>query len=301
MALAGFAFGKAYSREAERRHPPAGRLLDLAGGRLHYLQHGAGPDVILIHGALMTLDEISAALMDVLASDFRVTAFDRPGHGWSDPDPSHATPWEQAEKIHAAAEALGLKKPVIVGHSLGGAVALAYGAQFPDETSGVVALAPLAYPGWGLGHAPAALRAIPGVGPALAHSVFALTDPWRVRALSDLIFSPQKPTARFRETFPTELAGRPVSVRSDSVDLMKASTALHELARRYPDYPLPVQVIVGDRDRVLEPGRQGERLARELRDAKLTVLPDLGHMFHHFAAAPVKAAVDELRARASAG
>jgi pimeloyl-ACP methyl ester carboxylesterase len=246
---------------------------------------------------MTTLDEMCAALMDTLAPRFRVTAFDRPGHGWSDPDPAHATPSAQAQKVHGAVESLGLERPVIVGHSLGGTVALAYGAQFPEEASGVVALSPLAYPVWGLGHLPAALRAIPGVGPALAHTLFALADPWRVRVLIDLIFSPQKPTARFREAFPTGLAGRPASVRADSVDVMRTTAALHQLAQSYPDYPLPVRVMVGERDRILKPRRQGERLARELRDAELTVLPGLRHMFHHFAATTVATAVDDVRAR----
>jgi pimeloyl-ACP methyl ester carboxylesterase len=288
--VAGFAAGKVRTRLARRRHPAPGAMVGQSGSRLHYVQQGSGPDLILIHGAAVTLGDMQP-LIDVLARDHRVTAFDRPGHGHSDPAPREASPARQAEKIRAAVQALGLRRPVVVGHSLGGTVALAYGALYPAETAGVVALAPLAYPGWGLGHVSPALHAMPLLGPVLSHSLFALTDPLLMRLAPRVMFAPQAPTRSFRERMPTALASSPASMRADGADMIAASRALTVRSERYEDYPVPVQIVVGDRDVVLKPARQALRLAHDLPGAGLTVLPGIGHMLHHFQPEAVGTAV----------
>ncbi len=297
-ALAGAVYARRRTPRAERRNPPVGQSVETSEGRLHYLQRGSGPDVVLIHGAAVTLNDMAAGPMDALAAANRVTAFDRPGHGWSEGRLERGSALDQAKTIREAVRALGLERPVLVGHSLGGAVVLAYGAMFPDEIAGVVAVAPLAYPGWGPGHVGPALHAAPGVGGALSNSLFALNDPAMMHLAVKAIFAPQKPTERFTREFPVELVGRPASMRADGADLIRTSAALERLSREYPTYPAPVHVLVGGKDRVLKPGRQGLRLARELKDARLTVAPELGHMLHHFAVDELVAAVDEVRTRA---
>ena len=144
---------------------------------LAYSQTGAGPDVVLIHGALMTREDMVLSLFAALGDSFRVTAFDRPGHGESRRVGLTGSPWRQAEAVHAASRALGLQPAVVVGHSHGGAVALAHALQFPDATPGVVALAPIAFPELRLEHLLFAPRGMPGFGRALNQAASAALDP----------------------------------------------------------------------------------------------------------------------------
>ncbi len=292
-ALLGFILARTTVRRAERRSPPMGRFVEVDGVRLHVLQRGTGPDVLLVHGAAMMGAEMMLALGDAFPGQ-RVTAIDRPGHGHSS---KHGRPSieDQAALMQGAAAELGLKRPVLVGHSLGGAVALAYGEAFPDEVSGVVCIAPLAFPGWGPAHLGRMIRGAPLLGPALSNTVLATGDPLVMRGAMRLVFSPQKPTRAFREAIDVDLLARPSAMVADGADFVRASLNLEPLSRRYAQFPVPLHVIVGDKDRILKPQRQGRRLARAAPRAVLTRLPDLGHMLHHFAPEAVTAAVEEVR------
>ena len=69
----------------ERRNPPQGRFIDLDGVRLHYLEQGEGPSVVLLHGNVVTAEDFAySGILDRAAERHRVIAFDRPGMGYSD-------------------------------------------------------------------------------------------------------------------------------------------------------------------------------------------------------------------------
>ncbi|MBW3618564.1 MAG: alpha/beta hydrolase [Proteobacteria bacterium] len=298
LAAAGLISSRVLNAKVKKRNPAPGRLIEVDGVRLHVLQQGSGPDVLLIHGAAMIASEMVLALGQTL-SGYRITAIDRPGHGHSDRRRRPSVN-DQAALFHAAAAELGLRSPVLVGHSLGGAVALAYGAQFPEDISGVVAVAPLAYPGWGLGHLGSALRGAPVLGPLLSNTTLALSDPLLMRAVLRPIFAPQKPTPAFKAEIDVDLLSRPFALVADSADFTRASLDLQASSQRYAGYPAPLHVVVGSKDRILKPARQAERLARAVPGARLTVRPGLGHMVHHFAPDAVGAAVADVRQRSAA-
>src|ERR1700726_15459 len=73
----------------EAAHPPAGRLVEVSGGRLHLLELGPTsveqqPPIVMVHGASGNVEDLRLALGERLAADRRVILVDRPGHGWSD-------------------------------------------------------------------------------------------------------------------------------------------------------------------------------------------------------------------------
>ena len=89
LALGGAAVAvdrRASAREAQApaAYPPEGRLITVDGRQVHAVTRGTGPDLILIHGASGNTRDFTVALADRLAREFRVTAFDRPGLGWSE-------------------------------------------------------------------------------------------------------------------------------------------------------------------------------------------------------------------------
>lgn len=298
-SIAGLIVGAVRSRKVRDENPPIGQFIGRPGAQLHYVQRGHGPDVVYIHGAAVNLREILAGPIDILSARYRVTVLDRPGHGHSDADLHHSSPADQAAKIRAAVTELGLTNPVVVGHSLGGAVALAYGEAFPSEIAGLVLLSPLSNPVWGPGQVALGMRVAPGLGWLLSRSLLALWDPLAMRAAPWQMFAPQTPTPRYRAEFPLAPSSLPLAMRADGADFIQATTALHRMRPAFERYPAPVHIVVGEKDRVLKPSRHGERLARQLPDVRLTVLPGLGHMAHHFAPEAVVAAIEEVALRAA--
>ena len=118
--------------QAEQDFPPTGEFVTTSVGRVHYVQQGSGPHIVLLHGAGGNLREFTFDLMGRLTDRYTVTAFDRPGLGYTDRlpgiDPGAFSttaegPREQAQMLREAANMLGIADPVVIGHSFGGIVA----------------------------------------------------------------------------------------------------------------------------------------------------------------------------------
>jgi hypothetical protein len=104
---------------AEARYAPAGSFVDLDGVRLHYVEKGTGPVVVLLHGNGTRAEDFGGSgVLDRLAVHHRVVAFDRPGYGFSDrPRNWTWTPQRQADWLMRAFDRLNIESPVVVGHS----------------------------------------------------------------------------------------------------------------------------------------------------------------------------------------
>jgi pimeloyl-ACP methyl ester carboxylesterase len=142
LVLAALALFTAWTaRQVEKRVPPEGRFLEIDGERIHYVDEGSGPPLLLIHGLAETRN-FTYALLGMLKQDFRVVILDRPGSGYS--TRSAAAPADiatQARTIIRLCQALGLEQPLVVGHSLGGAVALGLALNHPERVAGLALLA----------------------------------------------------------------------------------------------------------------------------------------------------------------
>ena len=219
-------------------------------GSLAFAQAGEGPDVILIHGVLTSLDDMAIALFDTLKDEFRVTAFDRPGHGGTGRS-ANGSPRAQAAAVRASARALGLRRPVVVGHSFGGAVALAYGLDYPDEIAGVVALSPIAFPEPRLEQVLFTPRTIPGPLGFWSRAMTSLFDPVLLPILWRAMFLPQDVPERFAERFPFARDGRPAQLLAEGQDAAWMGPGVAWNAAMYPSCRAPVHVLAGDRDLVI--------------------------------------------------
>jgi 2-hydroxy-6-oxonona-2,4-dienedioate hydrolase len=113
------------------------RHVDVAGVRTRVLQAGAGPDLILLHG---TGGHLEAYARDIrgLAADFRVTAYDMVGHGWSDLPDRPYTIDVLSDHLLATMEALGIERAHLSGESLGGWVVAWTAAHHPDRVDRLV-------------------------------------------------------------------------------------------------------------------------------------------------------------------
>src|SRR5260370_40098524 len=121
------------------------KFVTVAGTRWIFLFRGAGQPVVLIHGNRGSTQDWTR-VFGPAGANYRVIAFDRPGHGRSErPKHGETTVEVQARLLHDALQQLHIERPIVVGHSWGGALALIYAITYPKEVSGAVLLAPPVY------------------------------------------------------------------------------------------------------------------------------------------------------------
>ena len=285
--------------QPERPVPPDRRFAHTAEGRrIAYVEAGVGADVVLVHGALMTADDMRLGPMPSLARSFRCVAFDRPGHGWSD----HlrgvdVSLWGQMETLRGAVRALGLDRPVVCGHSFGGAVALAYAMAHPDEIAGAVALAPICFPEPRLEQVLFGARAVPVAGDLLSRAMSATLDPPMLGSLWRAMFLPQPMPEAFAEGFPFDRARRPAQMVSEAENALALWPDLARSALGYAGCRAPVRILSGTADIVVNGLTQGALAAALIPTARLEWLPGLGHMLHHARPDAVVGAVGALLGR----
>ena len=259
------------------------RIVELTDDRtIAYAETGSGPDLVAIHGTLMCLEDLWLGPVPALAEHFRVVAVDRPGHGFSvRPRGSAADLWDQAARIREAVRRLGLHKPVILGHSFGGAVALAYGMLHPDEIAGIVAVAPICFPEPRLEQVLFGPRALPFGGDQLSHLLGATTDKALLPLLWNAMFFPRTMPETIARRFPFDLAARPAQITAEGEDAGWLWAGLTRSMLAYPNLQVPVRLVAGSADLVVNTAVHAQQAAREIPDAQLEILSGAGHMLHH--------------------
>nr|HET7858777.1 alpha/beta hydrolase [Caldimonas sp.] len=223
-ALAGAALTAAWvarrARRAERAHPPEGRVLDVDGVRLHVVDRGEGPPVVLIHGNAVTHRDFDASgVVERLVRSHRVLAFDRPGYGHSGrPRDRLWTPSAQAALLHAALAQLGVERAVVVGHSLGAMVALALALDHPGDVRRLVLVGGYYYPTARLDAILTAPVALPVLGDVMRYTVTAVSARVMLDRMVRAMFAPQEVPVQYVATLSREMLVRPVQLRASAED-----------------------------------------------------------------------------------
>jgi pimeloyl-ACP methyl ester carboxylesterase len=287
IALAGGTAGaalivRARARRAELQHPPRGRFLSVGGVRLHYLERGFGPSLVLLHGLGSMLEDFAlCGVLDEAARDFRVIAFDRPGYGYSErPRRVAWTPLAQARLLRDALHQLGAARPLIVGHSWGCLVALAYALEYPHETRGVVLASGLYYPTL-RPDAPLLMPpAVPLAGALLRHSLSPVLGRLLWPLWLRLLFSPMPVPGNF---LPAWLALRPGPLRAIGEEAAMTLPWTQKWRRRYAQVSVPTAIVAGTADRYVFTARHSQRLHREIPHSMFLPVPGAGHMVHYAA------------------
>ncbi len=265
--------------QAEATHGPIGTLIDVDGTTVHALTTGSGPDLVMLHGASGNLRDYTFALIDALKDDFRITAFDRPGLGWT--DPAGITPQAQARLLQNAALSIGVQNPIVFGHSFGGAVALAWALEKPDETAGLVLAGAVSNP-W-----PGGLDTLYHVngsrlgGATVVPLITAFAPPSRIATALEAIFAPQPVPAGYGLHIGAGLSLRRDSLRANARQILNLRPEIVEMSKHYGTLNMPVEILHGDADTIVPMSVHSAKLVDQLPDAKLTVLQGVGHMPHH--------------------
>jgi len=268
------------ARQAEKKLPPRGRFIEVDGARIHYLDEGTGPTLLLVHGLAGQMHNFTHSLLGKLTRDFRVVVLDRPGSGYSTrPRQASATMSAQARMISRFCQELKLGRPLIVGHSLGGAIALALALDHPEQVAGLALLAPVTHRPE---RVPPPFDGIAIASPLLRHLIaWTLATPLsianRERALATL-FGPEPVARDFAVRGGGLLNLRPCSFIGASADLMATQEELGAMPARYKDLTVPVGILYGTDDRILDPAAHGKGLAAKVAGADLELIEGGGHM-----------------------
>jgi len=277
-SVAGFA--QLRKSRAEAASPPVGQFLSVDGLRVHYDTAGDGPDIVLLHGASGNLRDFTFGLRDRLTPHFRVTSFDRPGLGYSDPLPDGGFNLaDQVAVLRGAADQLGIAKPVLLGHSFGGSVALAWGLAGGPAALVLLSAPSLPWPG-GLDASYKVLSNPVGASVVGSMAAALVPDSYVEKAIAR-VFAPEKMPAGFVDHIGANLTLRKETLVANARQVNGLRVQLVAMEQHYPGLALPVELIHGDADTIVPLWVHAARLVKLLPDATLSVIPGGGHMPQH--------------------
>ncbi len=270
------------ARAMERRHPPRGRFIAVDGTTLHVIERGGGPPVLLLHGnGAMAQDFVASGLVDRLAVGHHVIVPDRPGFGHSPRPRGLWTAKSQARLFAAAMDSLGVERAVVVGHSWGVLPALELALEHPGRVSALVLVGGYYHPTLRLDVPLMSLAAVPLLGGLLRHTVLPPLGWLLRRQMLRVLFAPAGITSRFDALFPFGLSVRPSQLRATAMDIANMLPGTAALVRRYERLTLPVAIVGGTGDRVVDFDTQSRWLHRLLPHSRLHAIEADGHMAHH--------------------
>ena len=265
---------------------PDSRFVNVKGLSVHYKEVGQGePTLILLHGFGASLFSWHQVMAPLAQSGNRVIAFDRPAFGlterpvtwdrsaWADGSPY--SPAAQVDLVIGLMDTLGVEQAVLVGNSAGGTVAMLAAQAHPDRVTGLILVDPAVYAGGG---SPSFVRPLLNtpqmnhLGPLIARRI----QGWGLDFARSAWHDPSKITSETWDGYTKPL-------QADNWDRalwnLTAASRSSGLADSLGDFTLPVLVITGDDDRIV-PTEQSVRLADELPNAELVVIPACGHVPH---------------------
>jgi pimeloyl-ACP methyl ester carboxylesterase len=258
------------------------RFIEVNGINVHYKTHGQGePVFILLHGfgaSLFSWREVTAPLAD--AKHGTVIAYDRPAFGLTE----RPLEWEgenpysqeaQVELVIGLMDALAIGQAILVGNSAGGTISMLVALEYPQRVQNLILVDPAVYEGGG---APAWIRPLLGT-PQMCHLGPLVARQIQVRGpeLVELAWhDPSKITPDIEEGYQ-----KPLRVEDWDKALWELTVVSREsgLAARLGEFNLSILIITGDDDRIV-PTEQSIRLAGEIANAQLAVIPQCGHVPH---------------------
>lgn len=262
---------------AEPPLPPGSKFALVDGRKIHYVEKpGSGPAVVMIHGLPGTWGDWNAVAAELKGR--RTIQIDRAGYAFS--QEGYVPFAEQVQLVHRLTQKLGLKKPVIAGHSYGGAMALSYASLYPGDASGIVAVDPAVSPDDIQLKRKIQARFTKIMELPVLHQLGVLTCSNLIRKSGLMVggteaFSPDARdqgwldrglslTARFRD----------LVAMAD--EMLAAQDALTTLQGQFKSIERPVQIVQGNDDKLV-PASSVVAASKTIPGAQLTMLPG-GHM-----------------------
>lgn len=301
MVLAGgFVFTTWKTWQFETTYPNIGTRTDVGGYSLNSVDLPAGanadlPPIVFIHGASGNLRDQLFAFRPALEGRARLIFVDRPGYGYSDRGgPGNDTPAGQADAIARLLEKKGIDRAIIVGHSLGGAIAASFGVRHPDKTAGLLFLSAATHPWNGGVDWYYDLAATPIIGTIFRYTLLLPVGLERIDSGSRAVFAPNPMPPRYIEDTMPGMILRPGAFYANSVDVSGLNAYVKTMAPRYKEITAPTVIMTGDSDDIVAEEIHSVGLKRDIPNSELVWLTGVGHKTDYVANGLAVAAIEKL-------
>lgn len=253
----------------------SGKTVEINHLKIRVYQGGEGKDVLLLHGLPGSIEDWEPLLKNI-PKGYRVTAYDRPGHGYSQSADNQSSLSANTEIATALISQLNLKNVTVVGHSYGGGVALNLTLEHPNLIKACVLIDPVAYPVPDIPFDPRPLT-IPVVGRGLATLTMVIMGRRVEKNVTSELFFPNNqlvPLSHLKTV--SKIWSQAKVITTSARELSQHYLDFERVSSRYHQIYKPVFIIHGVEDRVI-PARQSVRLSRQLPNAELLLLEHIGH------------------------
>ena len=269
---------------AEKNVPAVGTILNLNGLQMHgYVEGDGSQDIVFIHGAFINLRDWVFATRSLSKLDSRLIYIDRPGFGYSERNENKWDAERQADLARLYVKNIHGKNLILVGHSWGAMVAMAWAAKFPEEVKGVVSIAGLNMPFSGVSKLANDTGLLRLAYELYFTSVAKRANSGSIEKFAGRMFQPQDIPSGYLDYVGSDLSRRRSTIKANKGDLLITSQALEQNYTSYGRIEMPVEIIHGNEDFLLPFKSQAVAFNKAIPNSRLHILPNVGHMAHHFA------------------
>lgn len=266
------------SRGASEPSLAPSRTIELHGQTVSFVEAGSGPVLLLLHG-ITSSSRTWGAVLPLLAERFTVLAPDLLGHGASGKPRGDYSLGAYASSIRDLLLALGHERATVLGHSLGGGVALQFAYQFPERLERLILVS-----SGGLGREVSILlraATLPGaeyVLPVLSGRPVRDVTAASLRALGKLGLRPNADGIGIGEGFGSlgDVEARRAFLHTARSIIEPSGQRVSAADRLYLAAWLPTLIVWGERDRMI-PVAHGRAAAEAMPDSRLEIFEDAGH------------------------
>jgi len=275
--------GKIYTdvivQSAESKYPPA-KFVTVENVRLHYLEAGSGLPVVIIPGGSGKVQDFSLSpLYQLIIDEYQVIIFDRPGLGYSEKPLEVTTPEVQARLIHSAIDELGYEKPLLLGQSWGGVIALAYAQAYPTDLSGMILLGTSPYPRERKSDIFNVIARTPVIGDLIVYTLYVpIARHWVAPAMLEQnkdYFSPLNTVPEGYYDATMEVGLRPSHLKTAAEETRIIPASLAALVENLDKVDVPVMIVAGDQD--THAMEQSIHLQEDLPASKVKAVEETNH------------------------
>lgn len=266
--------------------------------RISLSEAGKGDSVLFLHGNPGSRKDFSSFIDGFVADKYHFVMPDRPGHMSSEELINDSNdPWLDSELFAELIDRKCGGKAVLVGYSMGSFIACKVALKHPEKVRGIVMLAPFVMPN-DPGEKPSSLPDL-GRG-AILGTILGILMPLlsqtKMQQHLEALFAPGKVSEDYLEIWMPRYT-RFESLMATITDKNAMLQSLKEVHERLPEIKCPIQVLIGDGDKVCSPDQQASLLGEKLPAAKIVRLADAGHSLNLSHPLDCLKAIDDLFAR----
>jgi len=296
--LIGVPFGYTqYSiNKIEKDHPPVGQFKKIDNIKMHYQILGNGPVVVLLHAQPSNLKQFNK-LKNILKTNYTVISIDRPGMGYSESinEQSPERLMQQAQLIRGLVKKITKEKPIVIGHSYGGALALSYAIQFEKEISGLIVVNTASH-AWKKGKPWLPFRIIsnPLFGKLFTNTFAMMYGQITMSSSANSNFPNDQTPSNYIDDTSATLILRPKTLKSYATDALNLREALALQQHSYIKLTLPIIIMSGDEDSVTPNKIHSYKLHNNISHSKLIKVSEVAHSIPELKPELIKIEIEKL-------